>query len=87
MNTARRLEYIQEYYFSRKLKEVGHLISQGKPIVNLGIGSPDVMPPKSTIDSLIEALKSPLAHKYQSYNVINSLRQAIKSFYFKRASS
>ena len=82
MNTARRLEYIEEYYFSRKLKEVGHLISHGKPIINLGIGSPDLMPPKSTIDSLIEALKSPLAHKYQSYNGINSLRQAIKSFYF-----
>ena len=37
MNTARRLEYIEEYYFSRKLKEVGHLISHGKPIINLGL--------------------------------------------------
>ena len=82
MNTAKRLEHIEEYYFSRKLKEVGHLISQGKPIINLGIGSPDLTPPKSTVISLIEALKSPFAHKYQSYNGIDSLRRAIKSFYF-----
>ena len=82
MNTAKRLEHIEEYYFSRKLKEVSHLISQGKPIINLGIGSPDLTPPKSTVNSLIEALKSPLAHKYQSYNGIDLLRRAIKSFYF-----
>lgn len=82
MKTAKRLEHIEEYYFSRKLKEVSHLISQGKPIINLGIGSPDLMPPKSTVNSLIEALKSPTAHKYQSYNGIESLRLAIKSFYF-----
>ena len=82
MNTAKRLEHIEEYYFSRKLKEVSHLISQGKPIINLGIGSPDLTPPKSTVNNLIEALKYPTAHKYQSYNGIDSLRRAIKSFYF-----
>ena len=82
MNTAKRLDHIEEYYFSRKLKEVSHLISQGKPIINLGIGSPDLTPPKSTVNNLIEALKYPTAHKYQSYNGIDSLRRAIKSFYF-----
>ena len=82
MNTAKRLEHIEEYYFSRKLKEVRYLISQEKPIINLGIGSPDLTPPKSTVNNLIEALKYPTAHKYQSYNGIDSLRRAIKSFYF-----
>ena len=82
MNTAKRLDHIQEYYFSRKLKEVRYLISQEKPIINLGIGSPDLTPPKSTVNNLIEALKYPTAHKYQSYNGIDSLRRAIKSFYF-----
>ena len=82
MNTAKRLDHIEEYYFSRKLKEVRYLISQEKPIINLGIGSPDLTPPKSTVNNLIEALKYPTAHKYQSYNGIESLRRAIKSFYF-----
>ena len=83
MRTAKRLDHIEEYYFSKKLKEVGHLISKGKPIINLGIGSPDIIPPKSTIDSLVEALNSPLAHKYQSYKGLESLRVAIKNFYIK----
>ena len=65
MKTAKRIEHIDEYYFSRKLKEVGELISKGKPIINLGIGSPDLMPPKSSIDNLIKALQSPIANKYQ----------------------
>ena len=78
---AKRLGHIQEYYFSRKLKEVGDLIIKGNPIINLGIGSPDIMPPKSTTDSLVQALESPIAHKYQSYKGIESLRLAIKSFY------
>ena len=56
MKTAKRIEHIDEYYFSRKLKEVGELISKGKPIINLGIGSPDLMPPKSSIDNLINCL-------------------------------
>ena len=83
MKTAKRLEHIDEYYFSRKLKEVGELISKGKPIINLGIGSPDLMPPKSSIDNLIKALQSPIANKYQGYKGIEPLRKAIKDFYLK----
>ena len=52
MKTAKRLELIQEYYFSRKLKEINSLISAGKPIINLGIGSPDIMPPSSVVKNL-----------------------------------
>ena len=81
MKTAKRLGHIEEYYFSRKLKEIGDLVTKGNPIINLGIGSPDIIPPKSTTDSLVQALESPIAHKYQSYKGIESLRLAIKSFY------
>ena len=83
MKTAKRLEHIEEYYFSKKLKEVGYLISKGKPIINLGIGSPDLMPPKSSIDSMIKALQSSVANKYQAYKGIEPLRKAIKDFYLK----
>ena len=83
MKTAKRIEHIDEYYFSRKLKEVGELISKGKPIINLGIGSPDLMPPKSSIDNLIKALQSPIANKYQGYKGIEPFRKAIKDFYLK----
>ena len=47
MIASDRLKHIKEYYFSRKLREVGKLISEGKPVINLGIGSPDLTAPKS----------------------------------------
>ena len=81
MKTAKRLEHIQEYYFSRKLKEINSLISAGKPIINLGIGSPDIMPPSSVVEKLKKSLDSPVAHKYQGYKGIQPFRTAIKDFY------
>ena len=53
---ASRLETVQEYYFSKKLREVGELIKLGKPIINMGIGSPDLFPSKSVIDALKKSL-------------------------------
>ena len=81
MKTAKRLEHFQEYYFSRKLKEIDSLISAGKPIINLGIGSPDIMPPSSVVEKLKKSLDSPVAHKYQGYKGIEPFRIAIKDFY------
>ncbi len=81
MKTAKRLEHIQEYYFSRKLKEINSLISAGKPVINLGIGSPDIMPPNSVVEKLKKSLESSVAHKYQGYKGIEPLRNAIKDFY------
>ena len=81
MKTAKRLEHIQEYYFSRKLKELNSLISAGNPIINLGIGSPDIMPPSSVVKKLKKSLDSPVAHKYQGYKGIEPFRIAIKDFY------
>ena len=46
MEVAKRLHSVEEYYFSKKLREVNALIAAGKPIINLGIGSPDLQPPK-----------------------------------------
>lgn len=76
---AKRLNDVKEYYFSIKLREVRALIEQGKPIINLGIGSPDLSPP----DSVIHALKNADTHGYQSYQGLPELRKAIASFYEK----
>jgi len=76
---AKRLNDVKEYYFSIKLKEVRSLIEQGKPIINLGIGSPDLAPP----ESVINALKNADTHGYQSYQGLPELRKAIASFYGK----
>lgn len=76
---SKRLNDVKEYYFSIKLREVRSLIDQGKPIINLGIGSPDLAPPASVTD----ALKNADIHGYQSYQGLPELRQAMALFYKK----
>jgi aspartate/methionine/tyrosine aminotransferase len=76
---AKRLNDVKEYYFSTKLREVRSLIDQGKPIINLGIGSPDLAPPATVMD----ALKNADIHGYQSYQGLPELRKAMAVFYKK----
>ena len=78
---AKRLNTVEEYYFSKKLREVNFLKENGKPIINLGIGSPDLQPPQKVISGLVEGLNHEKAHQYQSYQGIPELRDAIVSFY------
>jgi aspartate/methionine/tyrosine aminotransferase len=78
---AKRLQNIEEYYFSKKLREVRLLKSQGKPIINLGIGSPDLDPPESVLNALVGTFEDDTVHKYQSYQGIPELREAIAAFY------
>jgi len=80
---AKRLEHIQEYYFSTKLKEIARLRAEGKYIINLGIGSPDLPPPKAVRQTLSETALLPDAHQYQSYRGIPELRQAMAGYYQK----
>ncbi len=78
---AKRLETVQEYYFSIKLREVRNLVAAGKPIINMGIGSPDLQPPAKVIEAIQSSLTDANAHKYQSYQGLPELRTAIANFY------
>lgn len=79
--TAKRLHSVEEYYFSRKLREVRELALAGKPIINMAIGSPDLAPPKAVLEALSNTLNIDGAHKYQSYQGLPELRQSICDFY------
>ena len=81
MTTADRLLTVEEYYFSKKLREVNTLKLGGAPIINLGIGSPDLAPPKGVITAITKSMSDASAHKYQSYQGLPELRSAISSFY------
>jgi LL-diaminopimelate aminotransferase len=78
---AKRIETVEEYYFSTKLREVNQLIAEGKPIINLGIGSPDLAPDRAVIDTLKNTAENPKAHGYQSYQGIPELRIAMAGFF------
>ena len=81
ITTAKRLEIIEEYYFSSKLREVRQLASEGKPIINMGIGSPDLRPSPAVIEAVVLAMQEENAHQYQSYQGLPELRSGIASFY------
>ncbi len=81
MKAANRLDTVQEYYFSKKLREVRALSTEGKPIINMGIGSPDLQPPAKVIEAIQQAVVIEGAHKYQSYQGLPEFREAVADFY------
>ncbi len=81
--TARRLETVQEYYFSKKLREVAAMVADGKPVINMGIGSPDLPAHPSVVAALKDSFDHPKVHQYQSYQGLPELRKAIADFYQK----
>lgn len=83
MQLARRLSGIGEYYFSQKLREIDELNKQGKDVINLGIGSPDMPPHPSVIKTLQEESAKPNVHAYQSYKGSPVLRRAMSEWYRK----
>jgi aspartate/methionine/tyrosine aminotransferase len=83
ISTANRLQSLKEYYFSVKLTEIRKMQAEGKPVINLGIGSPDLAPSQATIDELVVAANNPSNHAYQPYKGIATLRKAMADFYSK----
>ena len=83
ITTADRLQSVQEYYFSRKLREVRQLMAEGKPVINMGIGSPDIAPDITVIEAMQKAMFDDKAHEYQSYQGLPELRKGMADFYKK----
>ncbi len=86
IQTADRLETVQEYYFSKKLREVRGLMAKGRPIINMGIGSPDLAPSDAVMETVKNAISDIGAHQYQSYQGLPALREAIADFYASKFS-
>lgn len=81
VHPATRLSNVQEYYFSRKLKEVARLNAEGRDIISLAIGSPDMPPSQRTVERLCEVASQPESHGYQPTMGTPELRQAMADFY------
>jgi aspartate/methionine/tyrosine aminotransferase len=81
ITTAKRLDTVEEYYFSSKLREVRQLQSEGKSIINMGIGSPDLSPSKAVIEAVASAIQDENGHGYQSYQGLPELRKGMTDFY------
>lgn len=81
IQVAKRLQHTEEYYFSKKLREIDELNKAGHKIINLGIGSPDLPPHPDVIKVLSEQAALPNTHGYQSYKGAPELRQAMADWY------
>jgi LL-diaminopimelate aminotransferase len=81
MQTAKRISLVNEYYFSTKLKQIAQMNAEGKRVINLGIGSPDLPPSAATIETLATASSHPKNHAYQSYVGLPALREAFAKWY------
>lgn len=78
---AERVSAVSEYYFSRKLKEVARLNAEGKDIISLAIGSPDMPPSEAAINKLCEVAQQDGSHGYQPTMGTPELREAMAGFY------
>lgn len=78
---ADRVGSVQEYYFSKKLKEVAEMNAAGKNVISLGVGSPDLPPSEQTIQALCEDACKADAHGYQPYVGIQALREGFADWY------
>lgn len=81
LQVAKRLQQTEEYYFSKKLREIDEMNRAGAKVINLGIGSPDLPPHPSVIEALTENAHRPDTHAYQGYKGIPALRQAMAGWY------
>ncbi len=78
---SQRLDGVGEYYFSKKLREIDNMRKEGKTIISLGIGSPDMPPHPSVMARLAEESSKPNTHGYQSYKGAEQLRVAFAEWY------
>ena len=79
---AERISHVEEYYFSRKLKQVAMMNQDGGvPVINLGVGGPDFRPSDSTLDALIADARRSDAHSYQTFAGLPELRKGWSDFY------
>lgn len=81
IEVANRLQDVQEYYFSKKLREIEEMNRTGEKVINLGIGSPDLPPHPDVVDVLHAESAKPHTHAYQSYKGAPALRQAMADWY------
>jgi LL-diaminopimelate aminotransferase len=81
ISPASRVGEVEEYYFSKKLREIARMRAEGKAVLNLGIGSPDLPPAREVVDELANHAAFNDSHGYQSYNGLPQLREAFAGWY------
>jgi LL-diaminopimelate aminotransferase len=84
MRIANRLANLPPYVFASVEKMIAAERQKGVDVISLGIGSPDLAPPRFIIDALYESALKPGNHGYAGYYGIPALLKAIADYYGRR---
>lgn len=82
--SSKRLQNLPPYLFVEIDKAKRKARLEGRDLIDLGIGDPDLPTPSHIIEKLYEAAKDPVNHKYALDQGMSVLRKAIASWYKKR---
>lgn len=81
MKPSDRISQVPTYYFAQKLAEIEEMNQGNTPVINLGIGSPDLDAPKDVMSTLGSAIHQKGASQYQPYIGVPELREAFAHWY------
>jgi len=81
---SKRLESLPPYLFAEIDAAKRQARQEGRPIIDLGVGDPDIPTPRFIIDALYEAAQDPKNHRYALDQGMPELRRAIAAWYQKR---
>ena len=84
VDTSNRLKKLPPYLFAEIDKIKKKAISEGKDIIDLGVGDPDRPTPMHIIEQLYEAAKDAKNHRYAMDMGLLKLRETIATWYKKR---
>lgn len=84
VEVSERVKQLPPYLFVEIDKLKRKVMEEGKDVINLGVGDPDLPTPKHIIERLYEAAKDPANHKYALDFGMPALREAIADWYQRR---
>ena len=84
MRSADRLANFGAYFFAELGKKIAALRAQGKDIIRIDIGAPDLPPPDFVVEALVAAARRSDTHSYTTYGGTPEFKQAVADYYRRR---
>lgn len=84
MKVAKRMELFKGYLGTEMNQRLTRMREEGRDVINLGLGDPDVTPPEHLLAALTNAVCHPDHHHYPSFYSSRPLREAIAGWYERR---
>ncbi len=84
MKPANRLANFGAYFFAQLGKRIAALRAEGRDVIRIDIGAPDLPPPDFVVDALVESARRPDTHSYTTYGGTPEFKEATAVYYQRR---